>query len=110
MALPMPTTSKTLSVMLRFVSRWPCGSGGIAEARRSIASKEAGTRRGCMASTLRRLAAGPTYTTEPTLIINALFAALAKAFAQLDDPRLQRIVLWSMGLALGLLLALGVVL
>jgi len=39
-----------------------------------------------------------------------LFAALAKAFAQLDDPRLQHIVLWSVGLALGVLLALGVVL
>ena len=36
-----------------------------------------------------------------------MFAALAKAFAQLDDTRLQRILLWSVGLALGVLLALG---
>ena len=37
-------------------------------------------------------------------------AALAKAFAQLDDPRLQRILLWSVGLALSVLVALGVLL
>ncbi len=37
-------------------------------------------------------------------------AALAKAFAQLDDPRLRRILLWSVGLALGVLLAVGVLL
>jgi uncharacterized protein involved in cysteine biosynthesis len=36
-----------------------------------------------------------------------VFAALAKAFAQLDDPRLQRIVLLSIGLALAVLLVLG---
>jgi uncharacterized protein involved in cysteine biosynthesis len=39
-----------------------------------------------------------------------LFAALTKAFAQLDDPRLQRILLRSVGLALGVLLGLGVLL
>jgi CysZ protein len=39
-----------------------------------------------------------------------LSAALTKAFAQLDDPRLQRILLWSVGLALGVLLALGALL
>jgi len=39
-----------------------------------------------------------------------LFAALAKAFAQLDDPRLRRILLWGVGLALGVLAVLGVVL
>jgi uncharacterized protein involved in cysteine biosynthesis len=39
-----------------------------------------------------------------------LFTALTKAFAQLDDPRLQRILLWSVGLALGVLLGLGVLL
>jgi len=39
-----------------------------------------------------------------------LSAALTKAFAQLDDPRLQRILLWSVGLALGVLLGLGVLL
>ena len=39
-----------------------------------------------------------------------MFAALTKAFAQLDDPRLQRILLWSVGLALGVLLALGLLL
>jgi uncharacterized protein involved in cysteine biosynthesis len=39
-----------------------------------------------------------------------LSAALAKAFAQLDDPRLQRILLWSVGLALSVLVALGVLL
>jgi CysZ protein len=39
-----------------------------------------------------------------------LFAALTKSFAQLDDPRLQRILLWSVGLALGVLLGLGVLL
>jgi hypothetical protein len=33
-----------------------------------------------------------------------LFANLAKAFAQLDDPRLQRVMLWSVWLALGVLL------
>ncbi len=37
-------------------------------------------------------------------------AALSKAFAQLDDPRLQRILLWSVGLALGVLLALAMLL
>jgi uncharacterized protein involved in cysteine biosynthesis len=37
-----------------------------------------------------------------------LFAALTKSFGQLDDPRLQRILLWSVGLALGVLLGLGV--
>lgn len=36
-----------------------------------------------------------------------MFAALTKAFAQLDDPRLQRILLWSVGLALAILLGLG---
>jgi CysZ protein len=36
-----------------------------------------------------------------------LFVALTKAFAQLDDPRLQRILLWSVGLALAILLGLG---
>ena len=39
-----------------------------------------------------------------------MFAALAKAFAQLDDPRLRRILLWGVGLALGVLAVLGVVL
>jgi CysZ protein len=39
-----------------------------------------------------------------------LFAALTRSFAQLDDPRLQRILLWSVGLALGVLLGLGVLL
>jgi len=39
-----------------------------------------------------------------------LFAALAKAFTQLDDARLQRILLWSVGLALAILLGLGVAL
>lgn len=39
-----------------------------------------------------------------------MFTALTKAFAQLDDPRLQRILLWSVGLALGVLLGLGVLL
>jgi uncharacterized protein involved in cysteine biosynthesis len=37
-----------------------------------------------------------------------LSSALAKAFAQLDDARLQRIVLLSIGLALAVLLVLGV--
>lgn len=37
-------------------------------------------------------------------------AALTKAFAQLDDPRLRRILLWGVGLALGVLVALGVLL
>ena len=37
-----------------------------------------------------------------------MFAALTKAFTQLDDPRLQRVLLWSVGLALGVLLGLGV--
>jgi uncharacterized protein involved in cysteine biosynthesis len=36
-----------------------------------------------------------------------LFAALTKAFAQLDDPRLQRIVLLGAGLALAVLVVLG---
>jgi CysZ protein len=39
-----------------------------------------------------------------------LFAALSKAFGQLDDPRLQRIVLWSVSLALAVLVGLGVAL
>ena len=39
-----------------------------------------------------------------------MFDALAKAFAQLDDPRLQRILLLGLGLALAVLLGLGVVL
>ena len=39
-----------------------------------------------------------------------MFAALTKAFAQLDDPRLQRIVLLGLGLALAVLLGLGVAL
>lgn len=39
-----------------------------------------------------------------------MFVALSKAFAQLDDPRLQRILLWSVGLALGVLLTLGALL
>jgi uncharacterized protein involved in cysteine biosynthesis len=39
-----------------------------------------------------------------------LFTPLANAFAQLDDRRLQRILLWSVGLALAVLLALGVLL
>jgi CysZ protein len=39
-----------------------------------------------------------------------LFAALTKAFAQIDDPRLQRILLWGVALALGVLLTLGVLL
>lgn len=37
-----------------------------------------------------------------------MFAALTKAFAQLDDPRLQRVLLWSVGLALAVLVGLGV--
>ena len=39
-----------------------------------------------------------------------MFAALTKAFAQLDDPRLRRIVLWSVCLALAVLLGLGIAL
>ncbi len=39
-----------------------------------------------------------------------MFTSLAKAFAQLDDRRLQRILLWSVGLALAVLLALGALL
>jgi uncharacterized protein involved in cysteine biosynthesis len=39
-----------------------------------------------------------------------LFAALTKAFAQLDDRRLQRILLLGVGLALGVLVGLGVIL
>lgn len=39
-----------------------------------------------------------------------MFAALTKAFAQLSDPRLQRIVLLSVGLALAVLVGLGVLL
>jgi uncharacterized protein involved in cysteine biosynthesis len=39
-----------------------------------------------------------------------LFAALTKAFAQLNDPRLQRILLWGVGLALAVLAGLGVLL
>ena len=39
-----------------------------------------------------------------------MFAALAKAFAQFSDPRLQRIMLWGVGLALGVLTGLGVLL
>lgn len=46
----------------------------------------------------------------PFVADSSLFASLTKAFGQLDDPRLQRIVLLAVGLALGVLLLLGVAL
>lgn len=39
-----------------------------------------------------------------------MLASLTKAFGQLDDPRLQRILLWGVALALGVLIGLGVLL
>lgn len=56
---------------------------------------------------MRRAAAMVTYAVGQSPPIHPLFAALSRAFAQLDDARLQRVILLSVALALAVLLALG---